>query len=104
MIRIVAVGKCKEKALVCCIQEYLKRLQPYCRLEIVEVEEQPALQSNSAAENAAVMLKEGRSLLARIRPEEYVIVLDLHGTMISSEQFAQKLQEIMTYQTSHITL
>lgn len=103
MIRIVAVGKCKEKALVACIQEYVKRLQPYCRFEIVEVQEQIAPQSNSAAENEAVMLKEGRSLLARIQPDDYVIALDLHGTMISSEQFAEKMQKIMTYQTSNIT-
>lgn len=102
MIRIVAVGKCKEKDLVRCIQEYCKRLSAYCRLEIVEVEELMAPQSNSEAQNEEVKRKEGRNLLARLRPEEYVILLDLHGTMISSEQFAKKLNEIMTYKTSDI--
>lgn len=103
MIKIVAVGKCREKALNSCIQEYLKRLKPYCRLEVIETEEQMAPQSNSPAQNEEVMRKEGEALLARIQPDEYVIVLDLHGKMISSEEFAAKMEEIMTYRTSDIT-
>lgn len=103
MIKIVAVGKCKEKDLVNCIKEYQKRLQPYCKLQIIEVEEQMAPQGNSAAQNEEIKLKEGRSLLAKIKDDEYVILLDLHGNMLSSEKFADKMQEIMTYKTSNIT-
>jgi len=102
MIRIIAVGKCKEKDLVRCMQEYIKRLQGYCKLEIVEVDELMAPQSNSPAQNEEVMLKEGRNLLSKIRPDDYVIVLDLHGKMLSSEQFSAKMEEIMTYRTSNI--
>lgn len=103
MIKIVAVGKCKEKDLVKCIQEYCKRLSAYCKLEIIEVDELMAPQANSVAQNNEVMVKEGKNLLARIKEDEYVILLDLHGTMLSSEKFAQKMQEIMTYTTSNIT-
>ena len=54
MIRIVAVGKIKEKAMVQLIDEYRKRLTPFTRLEIVEVSYEHAPQNNSEAENTLV--------------------------------------------------
>ena len=51
MIRVIAVGRIKEKPMQQCIQEYLKRLQPYCKTEIVEVDDIAAPQSNSPAQN-----------------------------------------------------
>ncbi len=103
MIKVVAVGKCKEKSLVACIDEYLKRLKVYTKLDIIEVEELAALQSNSDAQNEEVKTKEGKNLLAKIKSDEYVIVLDLHGQSINSEKFAQKIDEITTYKTPNIT-
>ena len=51
MIKIVAVGKLKEKALRMQIEEYEKRLRPFTKLEIIEVPDENAPQSNSEAEN-----------------------------------------------------
>lgn len=103
MIKIICVGKLKEKALVMLINEYHKRLTPYTKLELIEVADEQAPQSNSDAQNEEVMNKEGERILAKVKDQEYVILLDLHGTMISSEQLADKLSQIQTYESSNIT-
>ena len=103
MIRLVVVGKLKEKALRMLIEEYTKRLRPFTKLEIIEVADEVAPQSNSEAHNALVKEKEGERILSKIKPQDYVILLDLWGEMISSEQFAEKLAQLHTYQTSNIT-
>lgn len=103
MIKIVAVGKIKEKFVKAQIAEYEKRLKPFTKLEIIEVNDEVAPQSNSEAENAMVKEKEGERLLSKIKDQEFVILLDLWGKMINSEEFAKKIEHIQTYQSSNIT-
>ena len=62
-----------------CIQEYLKRLQPYCKTEIVDVDDIAAPQSNSPAQNEQVKQKEGERILAKLKKDETVVLLDLKG-------------------------
>lgn len=102
-MKLICVGKVKEKALRSLIDEYLKRLQPYTKLEVIEVEDVMAPQSNSDAQNELVKEKEGQQILSKIKEKEYVILLDLWGKMVSSEQLASKLEEIQTYHGSQIT-
>ena len=102
MIRIIGVGRVKERALQQSIQEYLRRLQPYQKTEIVEVEDLPAPQDNSPAQNDLVRQREGEKILARLKPDDYVILLDLKGKMLSSPELAQKLQDVFTYRSSAI--
>lgn len=103
MIKIIAIGRIKEKAMQQLINEYMKRLQPYTKLEIIEVNDEPAPQSNSAAQNELVKEKEGQRVLDKIKDQEYVILLDVAGRMMDSEQLAEKLSQIQTYQSSDIT-
>lgn len=103
MIKIVAVGKLKEKALVSLVDEYKKRLQPYTKLELIEVNDEQTLDSNSEAQNELVKQKEGERILSKIKDNEYVILLDLWGKMIDSVQLAKKMEEIYTYHSSNIT-
>lgn len=103
VIRIIAVGKLKEKALSMLVEEYTKRLRPFTKLEIVEVADESAPMSNSDASNAMVKEKEGERILAKIKDNEYVILLDLWGEMMSSEAFAKKLEQLQTYSTSNLT-
>lgn len=103
MIKIIAIGRIKEKAMQQLINEYMKRLQPYTKLEIIEVNDEPAPQSNSDAQNELVKEKEGQRVLDKIKDQEYVILLDVAGRMIDSEQLAEKLSQIQTYQSSDIT-
>ena len=102
MIRIIGVGRVKERALQQSIQEYLRRLQPYQKTEIVEVEDLPTPQDNSPAQNDLVRQREGEKILARLKPDDYVILLDLKGKMLSSPELAQKLQDVFTYRGSAI--
>ncbi len=103
MIKVVAVGKIKEKFVKAQIAEYEKRLKPFTKLEIIEVNDEVAPQSNSDAENEMVKEKEGERLLAKIKDQEFVILLDLWGEMVDSESFAKKIEHIQTYQSSNIT-
>lgn len=103
MIKIIGIGKIKEKALTSLIDEYRKRLSAYTKLEIIEVADEPALESFSEKDNQRVMEIEGERVLKKIKDKDYVIVLDLHGEMLSSEKLAKKIEDIQTYQSSDIT-
>ena len=93
MIKLICVGKCKEKALVQLIQEYVKRLTAYTKVEIIETEELMAPQNNSQAQNQQVIEQESEASLRKIRSGDYVVLLDLHGKTLSSEKFAEKIKE-----------
>ncbi|HOA30900.1 MAG TPA: 23S rRNA (pseudouridine(1915)-N(3))-methyltransferase RlmH [Clostridia bacterium] len=80
-ISIVAVGKIKEKYMTQAINDYVKRLGRYGKVEIVEVNEETSVE------------KEGENLLNRIPKGSYVIVLDLYGKEIDSVEFAQVFEK-----------
>lgn len=103
MIKIIAVGKLKDKSLKALVDEYEKRLRPYSKLNIIEVSDEQAPESNSPAENEIVKQKEGDRILSKIDDQEYVILLDLHGKMISSEMFCDKMENIRNYHSTNIT-
>jgi 23S rRNA (pseudouridine1915-N3)-methyltransferase len=93
-VTVLAVGRLKEAYLKAGVAEYEKRLKGYCKLTIVEVADEKAPESMSAAQAEAVKEKEGERLLARIKQNQYVIALAIEGTMHSSEQFAEKLERL----------
>lgn len=103
MIKIVAVGKIKEKYTKEGIDEYCKRLTPYTKLEWVEVKDFPCTPTASLAEQEIVKQKEGEAILSKIAADEVVIALDLHGKEYSSEQFSQIVADIFTYESSKVT-
>lgn len=103
MIKIICVGKIKDKHLKSLCEEYQKRIQPYHKLVMIEVNDEPIQANASSKEETLVKDKEGREVLKQIKDQEYVIVLDLHGTMLDSEDFAYKIETIQTYKTSHVT-
>lgn len=102
MIKIVAVGKIKEKYFKDGINEYVKRLGPYTKVEIIEVADEKTYQDNEALNNVTKEV-EGNKILGKINDDEFVIGLDLHGKDFTSEQIAKKLADINTYQTSKVT-
>jgi len=87
-IRIVAVGKIKERFLQDGIAEYEKRLRPYVKVQVVEVSEEKRPVSASASVETAAMVKEGERILAVIPDRSFVIVLDVQGQGRSSEELA----------------
>lgn len=103
MIKVIAVGKLKEKAVRMQVEEYEKRLRPFVKLEIIEVQDEMAPQTNHDAQNMMVKEKEGERLLQKVKDHEYVILLDLWGEMLDSERFAKKIDQLQTYQSANIT-
>ena len=92
-IRVLTVGKIKEKYLKDAISEYSKRLSRYCSLEIVEVADEKTPDGASAAIEEQIKDTEGKRLLNQIRDQEYVIALAIDGKQPDSVQFSKKVEE-----------
>ncbi|WP_404450655.1 23S rRNA (pseudouridine(1915)-N(3))-methyltransferase RlmH [Virgibacillus necropolis] len=101
-ITIITVGKLKEKYLKQGIQEYLKRLTAYAKVDIIEVADEKAPENMSEAEMVEVKRKEGERILGNVGQDTYVITLEIGGKMLSSEQLAAKMDELATYGKSKI--
>lgn len=101
-ISIVTVGKLKEKYLKMGIEEYLKRLNAYAKVEVVEVADEKAPEELSELEMLQVKQKEGERILAKISQDTYVIALAINGKMQSSEELADTLDKLATYGKSKI--
>ncbi len=89
-IKIIALGKIKEKFLKDGIDEFVKRLTSYTALEIVELS--PVEIKDNQIEKA--LQEEGEKILANIKPDSYVITMEILGKQLSSEEFAEKINEI----------
>lgn len=93
-IKIITVGKLKEKYLVQGINEYLKRLQSYAKVEIIEVADEKAPENLSDAEMLQVKGKEGERILAKINDQDHVFVLAIDGKQFSSEAFSKEIEQL----------
>lgn len=101
-ITILTVGKLKEKYLKQGIDDYIRRLGPYAKVAVVEVPDEPAPETMSEAEIAAVKRAEGERLLGKLAPDAYAIALAIDGKAMTSEAFAAKLDDLATYGKSKI--
>ncbi len=93
-ITIICVGKIKEKFYTAAVEEYVKRLSRYCRLEIVELADEKTKENASEHENELVKAKEGERILAAIRDDMYVAALAIDGKMLDSVEFSQKIEQL----------
>ncbi|MCI1946318.1 23S rRNA (pseudouridine(1915)-N(3))-methyltransferase RlmH [Clostridium luticellarii] len=93
-ITIISVGKLKEKYLKDAAAEYSKRLSRYCKLNIIEVMDEKTPESASEKEEDMIREKEGKKILKYLKEGSYVIALDLKGSMMSSVEFAHKVQKL----------
>ena len=90
-IKIVCVGKLKEKYLKDAIDEYTKRLSRFCTVQIIELSDEKIPDNASLAEEEKVLEAEGEKILKNISSSDYVFSLCVEGKALSSEEFAQKL-------------
>ena len=90
-ILIIGVGRLKESWEREACAEYIKRLKRYCQLEIRELDDQPEPDKPSDILNQRVMEREGRDILACIRPTDRVVALCIDGKSYDSPQFADKM-------------
>ena len=89
MIKILCVGKVRDKNLLALIEDYQKKINSYHKLEIIEVKDEPIRDNEKA-----VLDIEAARLLERIKDDEYVILLDLHGKSIDSLSLAKKIDRL----------
>lgn len=90
-IKIIAYGKIKEKFLKEGIDEFLKRLTPYASVSIIELTPIEIKDENLINK---VLLEEGEKILSLIKPQNFVITLEINGKQFSSEEFAQKIEQL----------
>lgn len=101
-VKVVAVGKVKEKFLKEGIGEYSKRLSSYLRLDILEVTDEPCPEKLSSAEEDRVREKEGERILKVLNPHDYVVLLDLKGKELTSPQLADFIEDLALHGRSNI--
>lgn len=97
-VSIICVGKLKEKYLKDAVAEYSKRLSRFCKLSIMEVPDEKVPDNASSKEEISIKEKEGSSILKQLPSigsvNSYVIVLDLKGKMLSSEELSCSIKDI----------
>ena len=101
-ITLITVGKIKERYLRDAIAEYTKRLSKYCKLEMIEVEDEKTPHHASEAVDKAIQDKEGERILKQIREDAYVVALAIKGSRLTSEQMAKKIEQLGVQGVSHI--
>ncbi|MBF0818101.1 23S rRNA (pseudouridine(1915)-N(3))-methyltransferase RlmH [Streptococcus acidominimus] len=102
-IKIVTVGKLKEKYLKDGIAEYVKRLNRFAKIDLIELADEKTPDKASSAENDAILKKEAERILSKITEREYVIVLAIEGRQFASEDFSQLLADTMVKGYSDIS-
>lgn len=103
-ISIVSVGKIKEKYIKLGIEEFSKRLSKYCKLEIIEVNDEKAPENLSDKEMTMVKDREGLAILSKIKDGAYVVALAIDGRSMSSEDLAEHMSRLSLTCVSHIYL
>ncbi|NLC96786.1 MAG: 23S rRNA (pseudouridine(1915)-N(3))-methyltransferase RlmH [Erysipelotrichaceae bacterium] len=102
MIKIICVGKIKEKNLNNLINDYIKRINMFNTVKVIEVSDEPNFKKENESLNEQVKNIEGLKVLKHINDDEFVYVLDLNGNDMDSFKFAKSIDEAMTYKSSKL--
>ncbi|HEU7980581.1 TPA: 23S rRNA (pseudouridine(1915)-N(3))-methyltransferase RlmH [Streptococcus pneumoniae] len=92
-IKVVTVGKLKEKYLKDGIAEYSKRISRFAKFEMIELSDEKTLDKASESENQKILEIEGQRILSKIADRDFVIVLAIEGKTFFSEEFSKQLEE-----------
>lgn len=101
-ITVIAVGKIKEKFYRDAVAEYEKRLGRYCKLEIIQVEDEKTPDKAGGALAQQIRRKEAERIMRYIREDACVFTLEIRGREYDSEGFAGELERLATQGISHI--
>ena len=93
-INIYTIGTLKEKYLKEMSLEFLKRLQKFTKISVLEFEELDINRLHSYKNVNDFLEKEDKIILSKIKPNDYLILLDLHGRSLSSEDFTKMLEDV----------
>ena len=92
-IKVVTVGKLKEKYLKDGIAEYSKRISRFAKLEMIELADEKTPDKASESENQKILEIEGQRILSKVGDRDFVIALAIEGRTFSSEEFSKQLEE-----------
>lgn len=92
-IKVVTVGKLKEKYLKDGIAEYSKRISRFAKLEMIELADEKTPDRASESENQKILEIEGQRILSKVGDRDFIIVLAIEGKTFSSEEFSKHLEE-----------
>lgn len=102
-VKIISVGKLKEKYLKDGITEYQKRLSRFCQFEIIELIDEKTPDNASQAENTKILAKEAERIQKKIDSRDFIIALAIEGKQFPSEKFSQQMTNITVQGYSNIT-
>lgn len=101
-ITLICVGKIKEDFYRRAVSEFEKRLSRYCRLEIIEVQDEKTPDHASPAEEEQIKEKEAARILKHLKEDAYIFTLEIEGKQPDSVSFARKINELGVQGKSHI--
>lgn len=101
-ITILAVGKIKERFYRQAIEEFEKRLNRYCKLEIIEVADEKTPDGIGRAQKMQILEKEGERLSKYLKEDAWVCALAIEGKMLDSAELSAKLEQLGISGISHI--
>lgn len=101
-ITVLAVGKVKERFYRDALEEYVKRLGRYCKLTIIEVEDEKTEENVSESQIGLIKEKEGKRLLRHLPQDAWRIALAIDGKKLDSVAFSQKIEKLGVSGKSHI--
>ena len=103
-IDIISVGKLKEKFFTEASNEYLKRLQPFCKINVIEVPESKCGNCPNQSQIKKIKDEEGKYILKKIDSKSFKVSLCIEGYLKSSEKLANKFSKLVaTDGKSHFT-
>ena len=92
-IKVVTVGKLKEKYLKDGIAEYTKRISRFAKLEMIELADEKTPDKASELENQKILETEGARILSKVGERDFVVVLAIEGKTLSSEELSKQLEQ-----------
>ena len=103
-IKIIATGDFKENYLRDACAEYKKRLGAWCKLEEIILKEEKLPDNPSQTQIEKALEIEAKRVLEKISPRAYVIAMCVEGKQLSSEELAEKIEQIQSNGSSEIVL
>jgi 23S rRNA (pseudouridine1915-N3)-methyltransferase len=102
-IDIIALGSIKEKYLQDAIKDYKKRLSKYIKLNIIELKEVKGPKQLNDTLITQMLDQEHDLIVKHVKPNTYRIALAIEGKHLTSESLTQKINQVLTYNSGHIT-
>ncbi len=101
-VTLITVGKIKEKYFTDAIGEYSKRLTRYCKLNIIELKDEPTPDNPSLRETELILDTEGERIISKLPKGAYIIPLCIEGKKISSTDFSNLIDKTASMGKSEI--